>query len=118
MTLELSAPVKNIEGHRNFRDVDWDVFRKMLAEQLCAIPGPCDILTNTQFQMAVKDLTQALQATIEAVIPAPWPAPHSCCWWNKDLSQLKKEMNCLSSQSYWYRAINDHPSHAAHQESR
>jgi len=27
-------------------------------------------------------------------------------------------MNCLSSQSYRYRAINDHPSHAAHWESR
>ena len=110
-TLDISVPKRDEEVHRNFRETDWDKFRKELGMHLCSIPGPCAISDKAQFQRAVNDLTKALQMTIEAVVPLLQPSPHSHRWWSKDLSWLKREMNRLASQSYKYRAINSHPVH-------
>src|SRR6266481_1308585 len=117
-TLSFSILSKTEEWQWNFRDVDWGDFREELAKQLCLIPGPCPLLTNTQFQRAVSDLTQAIQATIELKVPVPWPSPHARRWWSKELSQLKKAMNRLGSQSYKYRAVTDHPVHKAYRVTR
>ena len=78
-TLDLAVPVKAEVGCRNFRETDWADFRKELAEQLNSIPDPCTLLTDSQFQKAVVDLTQAIQKTIETVVPISWPSPHSRC---------------------------------------
>ena len=70
------------------------------------------LIDEAQFQRAVNDLTQAIQMTIEAVVPLSQPSPHSRRWWNKELSQLKKQVNWLASQSYKFRAIVNHSSHS------
>ncbi len=61
---------------------------------------------------------QAIQATIELKVPVPRPSPHAWRWWSKELSQLKKAMNCLGSQSYKYRVVTDHPVHEAYRVTR
>ena len=118
MTLEYAVLARNIEGHRNFRVVNWEAFGEELAKQLCCIPGPCALLMDAQFQKAVVNLTGTIQATIEAVVPASRHAQHSCHWWNDNLSCLKKEMNQLGSLLYRYRAIPDHPSHNLYHRTR
>ena len=40
------------------------------------------------------------------------PRPDAKRWWNGDLRKRKKDLNRLSAQSYRYRALADHPSHA------
>ena len=116
-TLDFEVAMGVEELCRNFRATDWDKFREVLANWLCDILGPCALLTDWQFQRAVDGLMQVLQAMIETVVPVPWPSPHSRRWWSRDLSQLKKEMNWLGSQSYRYRALADHPSHGAHKQA-
>jgi len=37
--------------------MDWDKFRKELGVQLGTIPEPCALLTESQFQNAISDLT-------------------------------------------------------------
>src|SRR6266481_5250072 len=85
-TLEFEIPERTEEARRNFRATDWDKFREDLAEQLYDIPGPCALLTDSQFQRVVVALTQMIQATIEAMVLIPWPSPHSHRWWSHDLS--------------------------------
>ena len=109
--LDISVPKRDEEVRRNFREADWDKFRKELGMHLCSILGPCTILDEAQFQRTVNDLTRALQMTIEAVVPLLQPSPHLCRWWSKDLSWLKREVNRLANQSYKYQAINSHPAH-------
>ena len=85
-------------------------------EQLAAMPDPGTLLNEVQFQRAADDLTAALQAAIELAVPMSKPSPHSCRWWNEDLSWLKKDMNRLGGASYKYRAIADHLSHSQYKE--
>ena len=49
-TLDCAVPLQAAEERRNFRNADWDVFRKELEEQLGLIPAPCALLTDAQFQ--------------------------------------------------------------------
>jgi len=48
----------------NFREVDWKDFRKNLEARLRDSNAPQPLTTETQFQKAVKDLTEAIQDTI------------------------------------------------------
>ena len=86
MTLDFKVPARSEEAHRNFRATDWDRFREDLAEWLCYILGLCTLLTDSQFQRAVAELMQTIQAMIESVVPMPWPSPLLCHWWSYNLS--------------------------------
>ena len=110
--LDISVPHKDEERQQDFRGPDWDKFRKVLGAQLGVIPDPCAIWTESQFQNAIRDLTKALQVTVETAVPLSHPSPHSCRWWNKDLACQKKEMNRLASQAYKFHAVEDHPAHS------
>jgi len=74
-TLDISMPKKAEGVCRNFRETDWDKFRKELEVQLCLIPDPCVLLGKAQFRRAVDDLTKALKRIIEAVVPLSRPSP-------------------------------------------
>ena len=116
MALDLEVLAGVVENRRNFRAMDWLKFQETLAEQLATMPDPCTLLDKAQFQRAADDLTVALQAAIKLTVPMSKPSPHSCCWWNEDLSQLKKEMNRLGGASYKYCAIADHLLHSQYKE--
>ena len=89
-----------------------------LSEQLVTIPSPCALSNEAQFQEVVDDLMAAIQAAIELTVPMVKPSPHSCHWWNDELSWLKKEMNHLASVSYRHHTVTDHPSHSQHTDMR
>ena len=71
------------------------------------------VQTGGQFQEAVSDLIGAIQAAIEAKVPISKPTPFSRQWWSSELSTLKKQLNHLNNELYRYRALDNHPSHAA-----
>ena len=89
-TLDLDVPMAATESWRNYRAMEWPKFREELAEQLAAIPGPGVLIDETQYQKAVNDLTVALQTAIERAVLLSKTSPHSCHWWNEDLSWLKR----------------------------
>ena len=64
----------------NFRMVDWVAFHEALAAQLVDIPSPVPLVSETGFHMAVSGLTEALQATIQTVVPLSRSCPHSKHW--------------------------------------
>ena len=118
MTLEFEVPVAAIEGRRNFRAVEWPKFREALLDQLGLMPDPCTLSDEAQFQEVVNDLTSAIQAAIQQMVPTSKPSPYSRHWWNEDLSCLKRQMNRLGSESYRHHAVTDHLSHSLHSKIR
>ena len=111
--IDTGIPPTTFEPYWNFRTADWKAFWEELAQQLTQIPELSMLRDDAQFQDAVADLTEAIQATIEAVIPLSKPAPHSRRWWNDELSGLKKHLNKLNNESYRFKALVDHPAHDA-----
>ena len=102
----------------NFRMTDWKDFNEELVARLVDIPLPTALLTEEDFQIAVTNLTSTLQDVIRTTVPITKPCPYSKRWWNKELSDLKKIKNKLSSVSYKYRGLSDHPSHEQHKAVR
>ena len=90
IVIDTGIPSAALKPYRNYRTVDWKVFREELAIQLTQIPEPTMLWDDTQFQQVVTDLTAAIQATTEAIVPLSKPVPHSQSWWNEGLMVLKK----------------------------
>jgi len=76
------------------------------------------ITSEIQFQKAATDLTNTIKRTIEDTVPLSKQCPQAKRWWTKELTQLIKEKNKLSYQSYKMRGLDDHPIHAEHRKIR
>jgi hypothetical protein len=61
--------------------------------------------------MAVEDLTQALQETIQEVVKRSKPRPYSKRWWNGDLIKMRKALYMLRADPYRFVAFANHLSH-------
>ena len=85
-----------------------------MTTRLANVPIPEPISTGEEFAMAVTKLTKVIQGTICEKVLQLWPSPYSKRWWNKELGALKRTKNKLSSISYKYRELVDHPSHEEH----
>ena len=117
--IELPLPCINREATCNFRVADWGTFREDLKSHLLSILLPALLTTEAAFQDTVSHLTMALQDSIQAQVPPSKPSPespHTKRWWSRPLSDLKKCKNRLSSLSYRYRVLQDHPSYEEHQK--
>jgi len=112
--LELEVPRTSQTVTRNFRETDWKEFRAKLDLLLDDLPPPMPITSETQFQKAAEDLTNTIKRTIEDIVPLSKQCPQAKRWWTKELTQLIKEKNKLSYQSYKMRGLDDHPVHAEH----
>ena len=73
ITLVQTRPVPN--HNFNFRDTDWEVFRKELEKNISCIPSPTVITLEAQLKKAVEDLTGSLRATIGTCVKRSqqWP---------------------------------------------
>ena len=107
----LSQARVNATPTHNFREADWDKFRRKLTTKLGAIPEDLIIHTPEQLAQAVDHLTLAIQTSIQEEIPITKPRPDSKRWWNGDLKRMRKDLNRLRALSYRFRAIANHPSH-------
>ena len=68
---------------RNFRQMDWDTFGKMLKEKLERLDEPRKFRMGERaaFERARKDLERAVMDTIEDQVLMAKPCPHSKQWW-------------------------------------
>ena len=95
----------------NFREADWDNFRKELRIKMNRLPNPPAIDNSEQLTEAADQLTKAIQETIGENIRKTKPRPDAKRWWSGDLKKMKRELNRLRANSYRFRASADHPSH-------
>ena len=81
--LTTPQPRAPINPNYNFRDVDWEIFRKTLKTHLDEIP-PATITTAEQLNEASDNLTRALQNTIASCVKRSNPRPDAKRWWNNE----------------------------------
>jgi len=62
----------------------------MLKENLTNIPAPTEIESIQNFNMALSNLSQAIQDAIEKHIKLTKPSPYSKRWWSAELANEKK----------------------------
>ena len=74
----------------NFRETDWDDYRKKLEPRLeRSLDKP--IITNLdQLNTAIGDLTTALQETTQEVVKRRKARPDAKRWWNGELIHMRK----------------------------
>jgi ribonuclease HI len=101
----------NTIGRGNFRDVEWDSFRKRLTEKMTHLPAATAIVNEDQLREATGKLVKAIQDTIEEEVKIGRPRPESKRWWNSDLKEMRRELNRIRLESYKFRTLTHHPSH-------
>ena len=112
--LNLEIGIQEAEPIPNFRDVDWDEFRKALARHL-GPEQPKDQITNQrQLDERCSSLMEAIQSTIREQVPVTEFTPKLKHWWTKELTQMHKQANKLGRESYGYRENPNHMIHAEH----
>jgi Endonuclease-reverse transcriptase len=116
-TVSLPQSRINDRSSFNFREVDWDLFRKTLEQKLATLPPPEPIETAVQLTTVTDGLMKALVDTVEKCVKRSKPGPDSKRWWTKDLKKMRRKLNRLRAGSYKLRAIADHPVHREYKEA-
>ncbi|KZT20458.1 hypothetical protein NEOLEDRAFT_1029458, partial [Neolentinus lepideus HHB14362 ss-1] len=96
---------------RNFRNVDWDEFRKELRRQLEPLGVPRRIRNQDDFDAQAYGLHSALAKTVELTVPRIKLSQHMKRWWTVELTARRKELRVLGNEAHKYRYVPDHPSH-------
>ncbi|KIJ48632.1 hypothetical protein M422DRAFT_94586, partial [Sphaerobolus stellatus SS14] len=82
---------------RNYRNIDWDKFRRTLTN-LLDNTLPVTVITpasNNNLDTYVSHLTMAIQTAIELHILHSKASPYSKCWWTPELKILRKKYSLL-----------------------
>ena len=80
---------------RNFKDVDWEKFCKLLDEKLLEMGSLKHIGSNFSLNRTCNKLTQILQDTIKKEVPRTKICVRSKCWWSKELTLLRRAVEKL-----------------------
>ena len=115
--LDLEINIAEETTAPNYRDVNWEEFNITLEKQLSKLQPPGIILNQRQIDDTCKNLTTAIQSTIEIEVPTSTITSKSKRWWTKELSQLRKQANKLGRQSYSRRTNIGHEIHTQHKEA-
>ena len=116
--LDMAVPQKPEKEIENFRNVDWEEFRKELKTQLRRLGAPAPIENQDNLNSECDKLTRALKETIRAQVPTSVISPKSKRWWTKELSNLRKKANKLGRKASKYRWDPGNPVHAEHEEAK
>jgi len=108
--MELNLGIAQVpeEAIPNFREVDWEEFREVLASNVLTLGPPIPILDWQLLNQTCTRLTEAIQCTIREKVPLAKLCPRSKRWWTKELMQLCKNANKLGRQAFNLRDKADH----------
>ena len=113
--LEIPIVINKPAESQNFRIADWDEYRDHLSQETTRIPDPAPIDTQEDFTTAVDNVIGAIQNAVKTTIKVSKPSRYSKRWWSKELDDMRKHKNKLSSKAYRHK---DDPGHNAHVELR
>jgi Endonuclease-reverse transcriptase len=116
--INAELPLSTTAARLNYRDTDWACFTKRLEALLAALPPPAVIQTVEDFNTTVSSLTQAIDTTIQELVPASRLSPFSKRWWTRDLMQAKARARKAGRASYTNRTHQDHPAHELYRIAR
>jgi hypothetical protein len=110
--LDLPLPQAMATRTLDFRAVDWQTVCSELYTRFEAELPSAHIRTDVEFQAKVSDVTHILTEVLDKNLDKKCPNPYKWRWWTKELTELKKEQNHLSSAAFKFHHLRDHPSHA------
>ncbi|KAG2031363.1 hypothetical protein BDR03DRAFT_813030, partial [Suillus americanus] len=110
LILELEMLKSSTKPQRNWREMDWEAFNEHLRTTLDPFP-PTPLASEEEFQQAASRITRAITNAIEATVPFTNPCPHLKCWWTKDLTNLRKQVNEASGLTYQLSGLPEHACH-------
>jgi len=116
--LNLGIAISKVKPTPNFRDVDWEEFRKTLANHLGPDQLEEQITSQRQLDERCSSLTKAIQNMIRDQVPILEITPKSKRWWTKELTQMCKSANKLGRQSFLCRNKPEHAVHNQHKEAK
>jgi exonuclease III len=82
----------------NFREVDWDEFRKNLKSKLADLLVPGPLQTQDQLTQVAGALMAKMGESVEECVKRSKPRPHSKRWWNSDLKERRRALNVRTRQ--------------------
>ncbi|KAF8602245.1 hypothetical protein BDV93DRAFT_393717, partial [Ceratobasidium sp. AG-I] len=88
---------------RNFKEVDWETVWCTLEQRLVNL-SISRIQTKEGLEARVRDLTDAIEHTIEYSIPTVEISPYTKRWWDKELRRLRKRSNNLRNRHTRHKA--------------
>lgn len=116
-TLDLSKTSPTLKDHKNFRNTDWDEFKKALRAKLRTIDPPREFGSHevAEAEKARVEIERVVNETIAEVVPSSSHYPHSKRWWTQELTSLKRRVQHLQVQHFKHRADANN---AVHEECR
>ncbi|GBE89552.1 RNA-directed DNA polymerase from mobile element jockey [Sparassis crispa] len=119
LSLDVTPHPARETPRRNFREVDWEDFRTCLKGNIDSrMLGHGELTTLEQFNVVLKNLSDAISETIKATVPLSRPPPFTKRWWSQDLAKSRRAVQRLARVSYKHRNTHDHPSHAEYRKIR
>ena len=86
--LELSLRINEEKLVHNFREVNWEGFRKALSEQLANLQPLTPICNQRHLNMQCNSITKAIHEAIKSSVLVLIISPKLKCWWTKELIHL------------------------------
>ena len=102
----------------NYKETDWEEFRKELEPRLRHISKPKTITSIPRFDGLLTNLNKALTETIQAVVPKLKMSPHTKRWWSSELRAMKKAVTKKGRKAHDQRFNPQHPIHDEHRSLR
>jgi hypothetical protein len=116
-TIDLELARVNASSPKNFRNVDWEKFQKVLADKLKLLPPPTRITSQGELDEACSELTKAIQETIDTEVPTSDIGIRAKRWWTKELGILRRKANKVGRKASKYRDWPEHPIHGERREA-
>ena len=110
-TLDLNLAKAPQNPPRNFRNVDWENFNKVLKAKLLLTTPPSRICSSGELESTCKMLTDAIQETIHESVPTTKLGVKAKKWWTKELTKLRQEANRKGRKASKYKNWPEHHSH-------
>ena len=116
--IDASLDRTEVTKTKNFRNVNWEEFHKILEGKLASLGVPRRLSSQAEVDRECNRLTEAIQATITQVVPTTVVCPHSKRWWTKELKELRTAFKKLGRGTTKYKHLPGHPIHAKFKEIR
>ena len=116
-TLDLSIARAPANPPKNFRNVDWESFEKVLTGKLDKLSPQNRIRNAGELDDACLKLTKALQDTIDEEVRTTSTGITAKKWWTKELKKLRQEANKKGRKASQYGEWPEHHSHAEKREA-
>ena len=109
--LDLPLPRVSAPGSLDFRNGDWADINSKLKARLEERSPAARLRSKEEFLAKVDSVISIIKEVLGEELTETKPSPFSRRWWTKELTNLKRAQNRLSSKSYKLREVRDHPVH-------